>query len=108
MNRRRTNLELLAVHGGDISLLADGKGVGHSLSGGLGGDDKVIAALLDLANWLDVLGHLDHIGWKLWKRRGRVSDTALSLTQERNQDCQTVSPAWFNIRKHHCIIWTEE
>lgn len=24
-------------------------------------------------------------------------------SRERNHDCQTVSPAWFNIRKHH---WT--
>ena len=61
-----TNLELLAVHGGDFSLLADGKGVGHRLSGGLGGDDKVIAFLLDLSDWLDVLGHLDDILGEIW------------------------------------------
>lgn len=63
---RITNLELLAVHGGDISLLADGKGVGHSLSRGLGGNNKVIATLLDLSNWLDVFGHLDDIFWEFW------------------------------------------
>ena len=56
--------DLLAVHGGDVSLLADGEGVGHSLSRGLGGDNKVIATLLDLSNGLDVLGHLDDISWK--------------------------------------------
>ena len=60
------NLELLAVHGGDISLLANGKGVGHSLSRGLGGDNKVIAILLDLSNWLDVLRHLDDILWEFY------------------------------------------
>lgn len=61
-----TDLELLAVHGGDISLLADGKGVSHSLSGGFGCNNKVIAVLLDLSNWLDVFGHLDDIFWDFW------------------------------------------
>lgn len=65
---RRTNLELLAVHGGDFRLLADGEGVGHSLPGGLGGDDKVVAALLDLGDGLDVLGHLDHVGRELCEK----------------------------------------
>lgn len=60
-----SNLDLLAVHGGDISLLADGKQVGHGLSRSLGGDDKVIATLLDLSDWLDVLGHFDDIFWEL-------------------------------------------
>lgn len=60
-----SNLDLLAVHGGDISLLADGKRVGHGLSGSLGGDDKVIATLLDLSDWLDVLGYFDDIFWEL-------------------------------------------
>lgn len=59
-----TNLELLAIHGGDVSLLADGKGVGHRLSRGLGGDNKVIASLLDLSDWLDVLCHLDDVLWE--------------------------------------------
>lgn len=59
-----TDLELLAVHGGDISLLTNGKGVGHSLSGSFGGDNKVIAILLDLGNGLDVFGHLDDIFWQ--------------------------------------------
>lgn len=58
---RTTNLELPAVHGVDISLLADGKGVGHRLPRGLGGDNKVITSLFDLSDWLDVLGHLDNI-----------------------------------------------
>lgn len=61
-----SNLELLAVHGGDISLLADGEGVGHGLSGSFGGDDKVVAILLDLGNGLDVFGHLDDIFWQFW------------------------------------------
>lgn len=52
------------MHGGDISLLANGKGVGYSLSRGLGGDNKVVAALLDLSNWLDILGHFDDIFWE--------------------------------------------
>lgn len=65
---RGTNLELLAVHGGDFGLLADGKGVGHSLPRRLGGDHKVVAVLLDLRHWFDVLGHLDDVFWKLcWK-----------------------------------------
>lgn len=68
LRQRRTNLELLAVHGGDFRLLADGEGVGHSLPGGLGGDDKVVAALLDLGDGLDVLGHLDHVGRELCKK----------------------------------------
>lgn len=58
---RISNLELLAIHGCDFSLLANGKRVGHRLSWGLGGDDKVFASLFDLSNWLDVLGHLDDI-----------------------------------------------
>lgn len=64
-----TDLELLAVHGGDISLLADGKGVGHSPSGGFGGDNKVIAVLLDLGNGLDVFGHLDDVFWQFWLKK---------------------------------------
>lgn len=64
--RKVRNLELLAVHGGDVSLLADSKGVGHRLSRSLGGDDEVIAFLFDLSNWLDVLGHLNDIFWKFW------------------------------------------
>ena len=63
---RARNLELLAVHGGDISLLADGKGVGQRLSRSLGGDNKVIARLLDLSNWLDVLSDLNDICWEVW------------------------------------------
>lgn len=57
-------LELLAIHGGDISLLPNGKGVGDRLSRGLGGDNKVIAILLYFSNWLDVLGYLDDIVWE--------------------------------------------
>lgn len=68
MRPRRTNLELLAVHGGDFRLLADGERVGHSLPGGLGGDDKAVAALLDLCDGLDVLGHLDHVGRELCEK----------------------------------------
>lgn len=64
-----TDLELLAVHGGDISLLANGKGVGHSLSGSFGGDNKVIALLLDLGNGLDVFSHLDDIFWQFWLKK---------------------------------------
>lgn len=64
--RGPSNLELLAIHGGDVSLLADGEGVGHSLSGSFGGDNKVAAILLDLGNGLDVFGHLDDIFWQFW------------------------------------------
>lgn len=61
-----TNLELLAIHGGYVSLLANGKGVGHSLSRSFGGNHKVIAILLDLSNGLNVFGHLDDIIRHFW------------------------------------------
>lgn len=64
-----TNLELLAVHGGDVGLLSDGKGVGHSLPRCLGGDNKVVTLLLDLSNGLDALGHLDDVFWKFWQAK---------------------------------------
>lgn len=57
-------LELLAIHGGDFSFFADGEGVGDRLPRGFGGDDKVIAVLLDLSYGLDILGQLDDIFWE--------------------------------------------
>lgn len=60
------HLELLAVHGGDVSLLADSEGIGHGLPGGLGGHHEGAALLRDLRHRLDVLGHLDDIIGEFW------------------------------------------
>lgn len=81
-----TNLELLAVHGGYIGLLANGKGVGHGLSGRFGGNNKVIAILLDLSNWLNVFGHLDDVFWQFWYK-----ETCLHLLGLDKKN----STAWF-------------
>lgn len=82
MPRGGTNLELLAVHGGDFRLLADCEGVGDSLPGGLGGHHKVVATLLDLRDGFDVLGHLDHVGRELCeKRRAEVLPSGPSETR---------------------------
>lgn len=41
-----------------------GEGVGDGLARSFGGDDKVIAVLLDLSDGLDVFGQLDNIFWE--------------------------------------------
>lgn len=54
-------LELFPVHGSDFGFFANGEGVGDRLVWGFGGDDEVVASLLDLSYRFDVFGHFDDI-----------------------------------------------
>lgn len=61
--------ELLSIHGGEFSFLADGEGVSDRFSRGLCGDDKVVACLLDLCHRFDIFGPLDNILRYCWMKK---------------------------------------
>lgn len=77
-------LELLAVHGGDFSFLADGEGVCEGFPRSFGCDGEVVAALLDFYYWFNILGHFYDIFWQSWRNKNTDSErpTITIISQE--------------------------